>query len=149
MSYDKDDREEKNYEIPAWRKALYYGGMILTVIGFAVFFIQFFKMFTDPFNTRFSFGNSFVGMILAFVGQITSNVGRKGLAGSGLKLDPKSARKDYEPFTRAGGGMIADAYDEFKSESKLAESNIKIRCRNCEHLNDENANFCNNCGEKL
>jgi hypothetical protein len=29
------------------------------------------------------------------------------------------------------------------------EGGIKIRCRNCSSLNDEEANFCRNCGKSL
>lgn len=48
---------------------------------------------------------------------------------------------------------MADAIDELKSESKSdllsPKTVIKIKCRSCVALNDEHANYCNNCGEKL
>ena len=146
------DEENKSTEIPEWRKGMYYGGMILSGIGLLMFLSTFFSIANgDPFNrTGNPFLFAFIGIVLVGIGQKISIIGKKGTAGSGLKLDPKAARKDLEPFTRAGGAMIADAYYEFKSENKAVDNTvIKIRCKNCGELNDKNANYCDNCGEKL
>ena len=55
--------------------------------------------------------------------------------------------------TIAAGGMINDVLDETplnnKAETSSAKEIIKIRCKNCSELNDEDAKFCKNCGEKL
>lgn len=147
---DLSNKDKNPKEIEQWRKTLYYLGMAITGIGILMFLGVFFTMITNPFNGFNSFPLSFIGIVMSGAGQFIMSIGKKGVAGSGLKLDPEEARKDYEPFTRAGGGMIADAYDEFKSETNSKqEPTIKIKCRNCNALNDEDANFCDNCGEIL
>ena len=92
------------------------------------------------------------GMILMIVGGIMMNVGARGLAGSGFVLDPEKARKDVEPWSRMGGGVVQDALSEVDVVKKLEdrldapEPQIKVRCRKCHTLNDETAKFCNQCG---
>lgn len=39
-------------------------------------------------------------------------LGRMGLAGSGMVLDPEGARRDVEPWARMAGGVVKDAIDE-------------------------------------
>lgn len=39
-------------------------------------------------------------------------IGRAGLAGSGVVLDPQRAREDLEPWSRMAGGMVKDTLDE-------------------------------------
>ena len=39
-------------------------------------------------------------------------IGRMGLAGSGIELDPEEARRDVEPWSRMTGGVVKDALDE-------------------------------------
>ena len=39
-------------------------------------------------------------------------IAARGLAGSGVVLDPEKARTDVEPWTRMAGGMVGDALDE-------------------------------------
>ena len=41
-----------------------------------------------------------------------TSIGRMGLAGSGIKLDPEEARRDVEPWARMSGGVVKDAMDE-------------------------------------
>ena len=36
----------------------------------------------------------------------------RGLAGSGVVLDPEKAREDVEPWSRMAGGVVKDALDE-------------------------------------
>jgi hypothetical protein len=55
---------------------------------------------------------SVVGMGMIIVGGGLMAVGRAGLAGSGMMLDPERSRRDVEPWSRATGGMISDALDE-------------------------------------
>lgn len=144
----KDNKNSR--EISKERKTTYYIGMALSVIGILMFLSVFVISFTNPFSAFRAFPLAFFGIILIWIGQGLMTVGKKGLAGSGLKLDPEEARKDLEPFTRTGGAMIADAYDEFKNETTSnSEPIIKIKCRSCGTLNDEDANFCDSCGTKL
>ena len=51
-----------------------------------------------------------MGIIVA--GGIMMKIGQRGLAGAGVVLDPEAARRDLEPWSRMGGGMIKDAMDE-------------------------------------
>jgi hypothetical protein len=50
-------------------------------------------------------------MIMMVLGKGLMTLGRSGLAGSGLLLEPEMARKDLEPWNRATGGMVKDAFD--------------------------------------
>jgi len=151
-----------NKQIPPERKALYYGGMALTGIGFLLFISVF---FTGAAN----FGNfdnlegraqsemfrAIIGMVLMMAGGIMMNIGAKGWAGSGVVLDPEKARKDVEPWSRMGGGVVQDALSEVdvvkKIEGRLEspEPQVKVRCRKCQALNDETAKFCNQCASAL
>ena len=83
------------------------------------------------------------------------NIGAKGLAGSGVILDPEQAREDVEPWSRMGGGVLQDALSEVDVVNRIEdrldspEPEIKIRCPNCRALNDETAKFCNQCGAAI
>ena len=50
-----------------------------------------------------------------------------------------------------GGGLIADAVDEagLGRRDEPAEPEVRVRCRECRTLNDEDAKFCDNCGAQL
>ena len=147
-------------EISPQRKTLYYVGMGMMAFGSCLFFLAFISMavFGFQFNMAASFGSWIVGVVaivLVSVGGAIMGVGAKGLAGSGLILDPKQAREDLEPFTRMGGGMIKDALDgadiDLKGIGKKSEPEqvVKVRCPNCRHLNTETAKFCNECGKEI
>jgi hypothetical protein len=108
-----------NRNISEGRKTAFYVGRVLMVMGFLSFGSTFvsaamnFGNF-DQFEER---GRSmalraFLGMGLIVAGVVVSGVGARGLAGSGVVLDPEQARKDVEPWGRMAGGMIRDAIDE-------------------------------------
>ncbi len=111
-----------NKQISDDRKAAYYIGMILTGIGLIMFlsvFVTFFSFFGNPTvggnpgGLIASFGIRAVGgMVLMIVGGVLRGLGVRGLAGSGVILDPEKAREDLEPWTRMAGGMVKDAVDE-------------------------------------
>jgi hypothetical protein len=93
-------------------------------------------------------------MILIIAGGIVSNIGARGAAGSGLILDPEQAREDLKPFNEARGGMINDVISNIDIVDKITHTQetkeiIKIKCRNCGGLNDEDAKFCKGCGHEL
>jgi hypothetical protein len=149
-------------QIPAERKALYYAGMLLTAIGVLLFlsaFVTFLANFGDfkDFAERMkSMGlRAFGGMVLIGVGQAMMSIGTRGLAGSGVLIDPERARKDVEPWSRMGGGMVQDALSEVEVVHKLEERLsskeplVKVRCPKCQALNDEAARFCNQCAGPL
>lgn len=134
------------------RKAAYYVGMGMMIVGFLLFFSVFFSGFTnDPFSGNVpSFQNAPIGMLLLIAGSIVMGIGAKGKAGSGLVLDPEKAREDLRPFSEAAGGIIHDAIGNIDAiHSNEAKEVIKIRCRNCHALNEEDAKFCKACGKEL
>ena len=122
-----DDKTPRK-QIPPERKALYYGGMVLIGIGLLLFlsvFVTFMANFGNFDNfegrARSEGFRAFGGMILMMIGGFMMNVGSKGLAGSGVVLDPEEGRKDLEPWSRMGGGMIQDALSEVEVAKKLGE----------------------------
>ena len=140
------------------RKLAYYVGTGLIVIGGLVFFSVFFSQannfgnFTDfESNTRSSMSRGILGMALLIVGSLIRGIGAKGLAGSGVLLDPKRARSDLEPYSRMAGGMVKDALDEAEVElgSGKAERVVMIKCRECGKLNEEDSKFCQECGKPI
>lgn len=140
------------------RKVTYYIGIGIMILGFVLFISVFFavsNLQNDPFASQGpSFGNAVIGMILMIVGAIVANIGAKGAAGSGLILDPKKQREDLKPYNEAKGEMIndvvsnIDAFNNLKKEKDIEEV-IKIRCKNCSSLNDEDAKFCKECGKEI
>ncbi len=142
------------------RKITYYIGMAMMVLGFILFISTFFDAasFMDaPFSHtdfRVSFTKPVIGMLLMIAGAFVMNVGAKGKAGSGLILDPHKAREDLKPFSEAKGGMIEDVISNIDTVDKIIKSSeekevIKIRCRSCKTLNDEDAKYCKKCGKEI
>ncbi len=93
--------------------------MALAVIGFLSFgsvFISGALHFGDfsefQQRTRSMAARAIIGMGLMIGGGILMRVGRMGVAGSGIKLDPEETRKDVEPWSRMTGGVVKDALDE-------------------------------------
>jgi hypothetical protein len=149
-------------QIPPERKTFYYVGMTLNVIGVLMFlstFVTFMANFGNFNNfearARSDGFRAFGGIALIMVGQIIMNIGARGWAGAGVILDPDQARKDVEPWSRMSGGVLQDTLSEVEVVKKLEdrleppEPQIKVRCRQCQSLNDESAKFCNQCGSVL
>ncbi len=139
------------------RKNAYYIGMGLMVLGgilFASTFVTFAMHFGD-FSSFESNANSdmlraFGGMALLIVGQIVRKIGARGLAGSGIVLDPEKARQDLEPYSRMAGGMVKDALEEANVNlGGRPEKVIMIKCASCAKLNEEHSKFCQECGKRL
>ena len=141
------------------RKVTYYIGMGLMIIGFILFisvFFQFASFSNDPFTMSKppSFMNPIIGIILIAIGGIVSNIGAKGAAGSGMILDPDQAREDLKPFNEAKGQMLNDVISNIDAVNNITKPSenkeiIKIKCRSCGTLNEEDAKFCKSCGEIL
>jgi len=141
------------------RKITYYIGMGMVILGFILFFSVFIIggisiMSRDPFSSPPPILHGFIGMILIFVGMVVSNIGAKGAAGSGLKLNPEEAVEDLKPFNEAKGKMINDIISNIDAIDNIANAQapkeiIKIRCKACNCLNDEDAKFCKNCGAPI
>lgn len=101
------------------RKAAYYVGMIMMIAGFLSFFSVFvtgamnfgdFSNFDS--DARSSAMRAVLGMALMIGGGVVRSIGARGLAGSGVVLDPQAARRDVEPWSRMGGGVLKDTLDE-------------------------------------
>lgn len=135
--------------------------MVLSIIGGLLFVSVFFTAASnfgnfDNFNERASseMFRAFGGMALLVIGSVLMGIGRKGLAGSGIVLDPEKARDDVEPWSRMSGGMMNDALSEVDLVQDLRkgagkDSIIKVRCRGCGALNDEDAKFCDQCSQPM
>lgn len=145
------------------RKALYYAGMAAGAVGLLLFVSNFFVIasgFNDPFAMQNRMGGfvarALGGMALMVIGTGMRNVAARGLAGSGLKLDPEQARRDLEPWSRMGGGVVADALDEVPAVRRFVEEPggravevVRVRCPQCRALNEESDSFCGQCGGRL
>lgn len=144
------------------RKALYYIGMGLIVLGFILFLSSFFVSFSgfDPFiNSGMPsfFKRALIGMICIIVGSVLMNIGARGTAGSGIILDPEKAREDLKPYSSATGGMINDVIENIdivknkktSHDKKETLQIVKVKCQSCGELNDEDAKFCKSCGDMI
>jgi hypothetical protein len=139
------------------RKTAYYLGMVLMVVGALLFLSVFvtgmmnfgnFNNFEG--NARSSGLRAICGMGLLFLGSIIRMVGARGLAGSGVVLNPRRARRELEPYSRMAGGMVKDALDEADLNlGGRSKTVIMIKCRKCGHLNEEDSKFCQECGQEL
>ena len=137
------------------QKTGYYLGMILIGIGIIMFSAPFIDVLfngLEP-NERGlpeSFKVALVGFVLLAIGNILRSISARGLAGSGLLLAPKQARKDLEPYSRMAGGMIQDALEESGGlTSGKTPEKVMIRCQVCKKLNEEDSRFCQECGEPI
>lgn len=141
-------------QISTRRKVLYYGGGLLMVagIGSFIFYMGWGMLggFEDhEFKERMP-AVMLTSMAIAMVGGFLNVIGGKGLAGAGLILDPDRARKDLKPYSKMAGGMLEDALENRDlSQSVSPGETIKIRCRPCGWLNDEESNFCHECGKPI
>ncbi|MCF6464817.1 zinc ribbon domain-containing protein [Clostridium sp. Cult2] len=141
------------------RKTLYYSGLGLMILGFVLFISTFFiDMTPDFFGGSSSFmARPVIGMICMIIGSILMNIGARGTAGSGLILNPEKAREDLKPYSTATGGIINDTLENIDlvkdmvkgKETKEIKEIIKIKCKDCGALNDEDAKYCKSCGRAL
>jgi len=144
-------------QISEARKVAYYAGMALMVLGLLVFVSVFvtgamnFGDFHDfEGQARSSMGRGIVGMAMMIVGGVLRTVGARGLAGSGVVLDPRRARRDLEPYSRMGGGMLKDALDEADVRvGGRSEKVVMVKCGACGKLNEEDSKFCQECGKTI
>lgn len=141
------------------RKVIYYIGVCLVVIGFILFMSSFFADMDTSFSmeTPSFFKRAVAGMICMIVGTVLGGIGRSGAAGSGLLLDPEKAREDLKPFNESKGKMINDVVENIDIIKNIKQPSkegshievIKIKCRECGELNDEDAKFCKECGKMM
>lgn len=154
-------RRQRESEMPRHisdeRKTAYYLGMGLQILGGLLFastfvtFLMHFGDFTDFEARAKSRGfRAFGGMALLIIGGIIRGIGARGLAGSGVLLNPERARDELEPYSRMAGGMAKDLLEEANMNIGGEPAQvIVVKCRSCGGLNQESANFCQECGAKL
>lgn len=142
--------------ISAERKGAYYIGGAITLVGMILFgstFLLIFGAFGG--NAGPDMGQSFIargfgGFVLIVVGSFIRKMGARGLAGSGVVLDPERARDELSPYSRMAGGMVRDALDEGDINlGGRSERVVMIKCRECSHLNEEDSKFCQECGTAI
>lgn len=144
-------------QISEERKTAYYVGMGLMILGgilFASTFVTFAMHFGDFSNfesdAKSNMFRAFGGMALLVVGGIIRGIGARGLAGSGVVLDPEKARQELEPYSRMAGGMVKDVLDEANINlGGKPEKVVMIKCPACGKLNEEDSKFCQECGRKI
>lgn len=139
------------------RKPTYYVGMVLTIAGFVLFasvlssFLGHFGDFTNfESRSRSQMLGMFGGVALIVAGQVLRRTGARGLAGSGLLLDPARAREDLKPYSQMAGGVLKDVLQE--ADVNLGGSTQKVvmvKCPGCAKLNEEDSKFCQECGKAL
>lgn len=149
------------------RKGAYYFGMMLMILGGLLFASNFILVpmsmssgpsFGGPSASSPMAGMAFRaigGMALLLIGGFIRGIGARGLAGSGVVLNPQQARRDLEPYSRMAGGMIKDAVDESginlggSRRRSEPEQVVMIKCRECGKLNEEDSKFCQECGKPI
>jgi hypothetical protein len=153
-------------QIAPERRRIYYTGLTLGALGLISFlstFVTFAMHFGDftnfEANARSEFLRAAVGMILMIGGGVLATIGARGAAGSGLLLDPERAGRDLEPFARLSGRLKDAEFSEMHTlretlgglgaPGEPAPPEVKVRCRNCQALNDERDKFCGQCGASL
>ena len=153
-------------EISPERKTAYYVGMGLSGFGGLLFCLPFMAIPLAMINAipihaaPVAFFFAFIGFALVAVGGVLMRIGRSGLAGAGVILDPNRARGEIEPFSRMAGGILKDKLDEAglldenglkfdRNATNSQEKIIMIRCQHCGKLNEEDSKFCQECGVKI
>lgn len=92
----------------------------------------------------------FIGMFVTGFGNAICKIAKEGAAASGLMLDPKQEREDKKELNKGIGGQLNDILEEMPAiTSSSSKEIIKIKCRDCGHLNDEHDKFCGGCGNAL
>lgn len=140
------------------RKVAFYIGSGMMVMGGLMFFSTFvtfalnFGDFSDfESDAKSGMFRAFGGMFLLVVGGMIRGAGARGLAGSGILLEPEQAREELEPYSRMAGGMLKDTLDaaDVNVGAGSSEQVIMIKCRKCTKLNEEDSKFCQECGKAL
>ena len=104
-------------EIPPARRGVFYAGLALSGLGLLIFLSVFlsaalhfgdFRGFED--RTRGFAVRTVVGMVLMILGGALTRLGARGLAGSGVLLDPEKAGRDLSPWARLRGRLLDQTY---------------------------------------
>ena len=109
-----------NPQISESRQTLYYLGLIMAIVGGIVCIVSFGSLLLssgsfpgpNPGGLPGGFIGFFIGMVGTMIGGILMRLGKMGVAGSGVILDPNQARKDVFPWSKMAGGVLKDVLDE-------------------------------------
>ena len=151
-------RTTRTKSISSERKAAFYLGGTILVVGLLIFASSFYVIFSamgGGFDEQSTAGKSFAarafgGFALIVVGGFIRMLGSRGLAGSGVVLNPDKAREDLSPYSRMAGGMAKDALDEADINlGQRPDRVVVVRCQKCSWLNEEDSKFCQECGGAL
>ena len=120
-------------------------GAILMIAGILIILYGMLNLFTGIFNNVFSSDFSITGFFGGFFGAIFLFVIGGVLAGVGgwmVRL--------WWLFLLFGAisGSGASA-DTVRGREALASNGVMVRCRNCSHLNPEEAKYCLACGKPV
>lgn len=136
--------------IPAGRKAAFYLGTVLVVLGFALAGWGVLSASAPPVDIASLQIRVFGGVALAMVGNLLRSIGTRGLAGAGVVLDPAKARRELEPYSRMAGGMVGDALEEANvGLGSRVEKVVMIKCPSCGKRNEDDSRFCQECGRRI
>lgn len=141
----------KKNAISVERQMLFYVGRGMTIVGIILFLSTFFSFMNPASLSMGSFmARPVIGIILIASGQFVSQIGARGAAGSGMILNPDQAQEDLKPWTTMAGGMLNDAVSQVDGlKPPPPKEVIRIKCRSCKTLNEEDATYCKKCGETL
>lgn len=106
--------------IPKYRIVMFYLGTIIMVLGNILSLSTLFAILLFRIEMYIT---APIGLIMIIIGILLRSAGSHGLDGSGWVLKPKQARED--------------------------STIIKVRCKNCNTLNDEDSKYCKNCGLEI
>ena len=81
----------------------------------------------------------FTSLAIGAVGELLKKIGARGLAGSGLILNPDRARKDLKPYSKMAGGMLEDALENRDLSQSVSP----------EETNEEDSNSCHECDKPI
>ena len=140
-------------QVSPGRKLAFYLGY-LCMAGSALITIS---LVSGPFESSWSGLRSIAWRAASALGCLVLGlflrmIGIRGLAGSLVVLDPPRARKDLEPWSRAAGGLLDAAVSEapaLKGLTGAVRTEVKVRCRSCGALSDEDSRYCGRCGKEL
>ena len=135
------------------RRALTGVGIVLIIMGIIMFLVAA-STFTAPSTNPFDFAatqarmssefvTAAIGMILLFIGFVTLRFGLVRPVTSYLASEASPA---IERVSAAAGLGLKEG---FGTNPLQSETTVKVKCRNCGYLENEDATFCGRCGKPL
>lgn len=135
------------------RSALTAIGLILIVVGLVLFLTAASIMMapqSNPFDFAATQARMYSVFVTAFIGVIFFGLGF-GLLRFGMVRPVTSyLASEASPAIEQASEAVAEGLKEGFGRSPLRdEAVVKVRCRNCGYLENEDAAFCGRCGKPL